>query len=176
MQRVILPALAAIAVFGCADDITAKPLAAYDLTDRDVVNSVLTELSPQQRGPFFTFTMHHLASSKAFCGEVLVDKQGRQPSTIGDAIRMTIAREESLNRRSNIVDPAKLKPVERYYFELRTLQEQREALIDRREDMLMIDPDAKGTSRYEDIEAKIARSSQEIASLRATSPPGADLH
>jgi hypothetical protein len=175
MQRVILSALAAIALYGCTGDVTTKPLSAYDLTDRDIVNSVLSELSPQQRGPFLTYTIHHLASSKAFCGEVLIDKQGRQPSTVGDAIRLTVAREVELARKPDVVDPSKLNPVERYHFELQALQKEREQLIDRREDMLMIDPNVKNTSRHKEIEAKIATSSQEIAALRATAPAGAGV-
>lgn len=175
MQRVILLALAATALHGCSGDITAEPLTAYDLTDRNIVNSVLTELAPQQRGPFLTFTVHHLASSKAFCGEVLIDKQGRQPSTIGDAIRMTIEREEALKRQPEVVDLATLNPVERYHYDLTVLQKEMGSLIDRRENMLMINPDAKTSAKYKDLVAEIDSSAKEIAALRASAPPGAKL-
>ena len=173
MARAILSAFLAIALQGCTGDITAKPLAAYDLTDRDVVNSVLSELSPEQRGPFLTFTIHHLASSKAFCGEVLIDQQGRQPSTIGEAIRLTLVREQALNRKPEVVDLAKLTPVERYHHQLHALQKEVGYLIDRREDMVMVDPGAKGTPDHKKVEAEIAAVSQEIDALRAAAPLGA---
>lgn len=175
MQRVFLLAFAATALHGCSGDITAEPLTSYDLTDRNVVNSVLTKLAPQQRGPFLSFTIHHLASSKAFCGEVLIEKQGRQPSTIGDAIRLTMAREEALKSKPKVVDPATLGPVDRYHYELGVLEKEMGSLIDRREDMLMINPDAEASAQYKDLEARIASSAKEIAALRASAPPGAML-
>lgn len=176
MKRLILTVVAAIAMTGCNRDIGASPLAAYDLTDREVVNSVLRELSPQDRRPFLTFTIHHLATSKAFCGEVLVDKQGRQPSTISDAIRMTITRENDLARRSRPVDIATLGPADRFYHDLAALQKEREQLIDRRETMLMIEPNAKTSDRYRHLEKQIAASSQKLAELRANAPAGARLY
>lgn len=175
MRRAVFLALVTTALHGCSGDITAEPLAAYDLTNRDVVNSVLTELAPQQRGPFLTFTVHHLASSKAFCGEVLIDEQGRQPSTIGDAIRMTIAREEALNRKPATVDPATLSPTDRYHYEMGLLEKQMGGLVDRREDMLMVNPEAKTSAEYKDIEVRIASAARDIAALRASAPPGADV-
>ena len=176
MRRLFLTIVAAIAVSGCNRDIGAASLAAYDLTDREVVNSVLRELSPQERRPFLTFTVHHLATSKAFCGEVLVDKQGQQPVTISDAIRMTIERENALARRNRVVDVAALSPVDRFYHDLATLQKEREQLIDRRENMLMIEPASKNSPRYRDLEKQIAASSQQLAALRAKAPAGVRLY
>lgn len=154
---------------------TEAPLSAYDLSDRDVVNAVLSELAPQQRGPFLTFTIHHLASSKAFCGDVLVDKSGREPITIGEAIRMTVAREAERNRQPEIVDPATLSPVVLYRMRLNELLEEREMLVDRREMLLMIGDAVDRPARIDDLETQIAALAEAIAALRATAPPGAEL-
>lgn len=173
---IVLSAIAAaLALAGCAGDVTEAPLSAYDLSDRNVVNAVMRELTPQQRGPFLTYTIHHLATSKAFCGDVLVDRNGREPATIGEAIRMTVAREAERNRQPEIVDPATLSPVVRYRMRLNELLDEREMLIDRREMLLMIGDGASRPERIAELETQIAASTEAIAALRTTAPPGADL-
>lgn len=174
MQRTILTLVtAACALAGCGSDITQTPLTAYDLADRAVVAHVLSELPAQQRGAFATYTIHHLASSTAFCGEVLVDERGRLPVTIGDAIRLTIAREEENNRKPVVADPATLSPLVQHRMALREQLKKREQLVDKRELLLMTgDGDAGQAARLKELEAELASSAEAIAELRAAAPIG----
>ena len=159
---------------GCARNIADVPLEAYDLADREVVAEVLSELPKQQRGAFATFTVHHLATSKAFCGDVLVDSKGREPVTVGDAIRLTIAREEERNRKPPIIDPATLSPIVRHRLALNDELKARESLVDRREMLLMTgDGTAQEAGRLAELEKEITASAQRLAALRASAPPGA---
>lgn len=174
MQRTILSLLAvSLATGGCAGDVRQTPLAAYDLADRAVIAALLEELPAHQRGPFATYTIHHLATSKAFCGDALVDARGQLPVTIGDAIRLTVAREAERNRKPAAVDPATLSPVVRHRMALNDLLDQRETLVDKRELLLMTGDGDKGQAeRLAQLEAELASSAAAIDRLRAAAPPG----
>ena len=175
MRRTILAAvIVMLALTGCGRDVRTASLTAYDLANRDVVNGILGELSPQERGPFLTYTIHHLATSKAFCGDVLVNKNGREPATIGEAIRLTIAREEELSRTPEVIDPATLNPVVRYRLKLGELESERGLLIDDREALLMTQEDALDGAEYKELQVQIVALTEEIAAFRQTAPAGAE--
>ncbi|WP_228243763.1 hypothetical protein [Porphyrobacter sp. GA68] len=172
MQRVVLVVASCSLLLGaCGRDIAAEPLAAFDLTQPAVVESVLAELPPESRGAFATFTIHHLASSTAFCGDVLVNEAGREPATIGEAIRLTIAREADLRRDEQAVDLAALSPAERREYRLAQLLEAHEHLVDRRENAIMLNGDAvRQEEAFRHLEQEIARSRADIAAMRAATP------
>ena len=115
--------LAGLSLAGCAGDPGAQLLSDIDFSDNTAVAELLAELPAAERSHLQSYMIHHLASSKAFCGEALVDETGRQPLTIGEAIRLTIARDLEIARE-------RLPLAEQGYSELAIKQIEHDELAD----------------------------------------------
>lgn len=98
-MRVLLLAFSALALSACSADVRERSLADVDLGNMEVVQALGTELSQDERAALATYVVAHWPRSAAFCGEVLVDENGQQPTTIGEAIVMTKWREKERERR-----------------------------------------------------------------------------
>lgn len=169
----ILAAAASLALTACAADVREEPLATFDLSQPAVIEAVLARLPAESRGAFATYTIHHLASSSAFCGDVLIDERGQEPVTVGEAIRLTIAREAELAEEPEVIDPATLNPVDRHRYELAQAVEAHGYLIDERENALMIEGEgARGEEAFIQMEEEIATSTKRIAAIRKAAPAG----
>lgn len=83
----------------CGSDIREMPLDTVDLSDRQLVADFSAGLPAQDRAALATYIIAHWPASPNFCGEVLIDEEGRQPTTIGEAISMTKVREEQRQAR-----------------------------------------------------------------------------
>ncbi|TCD05328.1 hypothetical protein EYB45_07570 [Erythrobacteraceae bacterium CFH 75059] len=161
--------LVAIAAAGCAPEARTRALADLNLSDPRVVEDVLSDLPADDRGAFSTFVVHHLATSKAFCGEVLLDEQGRQPTTVGEAIRLTRLREERLNAVPEVVNPDRLDPDARHQYELAALLEAHRRLVDSRETLMMVSGE-KARDRVAQLDREIAVAAERLEQARAAGP------
>lgn len=133
-KRLAVCALSLGMLAGCGNgaiDPASALLAHYDFTDNSTAARVIAALPETDRPAFRTYLVHHYALSKAFCGEVLVDKEGRQAVTIADAVTMTRIREASLERARRPVDLASLPPQVRKAMQIDKLVERRDLLADR---------------------------------------------
>lgn len=156
---------------GCGRNVVDTSLAEYDLNDAAGVSEILARLPKEHRGAFATFTVHHLASSKAFCGDLLVDENGREPRTVGEAIRLTRLRDAERNRRPAAIDPASLSPEVRRRMAVNEELRLREALVDQREMLLMTgDSTPAETARLRELDKELAASAKRLAALRGTTP------
>lgn len=87
-----VPALLALAIAACAPDPLDRSLADVDLADMETVQVIARGLSAEDRGAFSTYVALHAPTGPGFCGVRLVDDEGRDPQTVGEAIALTRAR------------------------------------------------------------------------------------
>ncbi len=155
--------LAIAALVGCTDDVRGKSLADYDLSDSAVTVPLIENLDEADRAPFRQFLLHHMATSKGFCGEPLFDEDGAAPVTIGDAIRLTRVREERMAMQGRSFDMASLTPRARRTIELDQLQRRRGELNDLIANARM----AGETATIADNQRRVAQLTQQIDRLTA---------
>lgn len=93
-----MPLLLAIGLGACAPDPLAMTLAEIDFTDMEEVQEIRQDLRAEDRPVFSTFIVKHVATSSSFCGETLVTEDGKLPQTLGEALALTVLREEREGR------------------------------------------------------------------------------
>ncbi|WP_176266225.1 hypothetical protein [Qipengyuania atrilutea] len=147
-------------------------LDAYDLSDMAVVNRLAIDLTAEEAGALKTYAIHHLATSAAFCGDVLVDKSGRTPETIGEAIDFTLEREARLAAERKGRDLSQFSPVARYRIALDKLIDARDTAINDREELLIAQEMGllNATHNTVELDKLITRLEAQIAELRANPP------
>lgn len=155
----------------CSPDVRSLALAEVNLADMDVVQEIRSNLPPEDRSAFGTYVIRHAVTSPSFCGEVLVDRHGRQPQTIGEAIALTVMREEE-ERQERLAAKRPLTAAETVRREREFLIFQKEALIGRRTYLdSMHGPAAQQLSEWAEIEVKLADYDARLAALQP-SPQG----
>jgi hypothetical protein len=77
----------------CAQDVRDQPIAGLALNDMRVLEELGQTLTREERAALATYSIAHWPDAPGYCGEVLANKQGQTPQTIGEAITMTQARE-----------------------------------------------------------------------------------
>lgn len=127
----VAPFLPMLLLAACAPDARDIALADVDLGNMEVVREIRRQLPAEDRPVFGTYVVRHAVSSPSFCGEVLVDSGGREPRTIGEAIALTVMREEEL-RRERLAAKRPPTAAEALRREREGLIAQKEALIGRR--------------------------------------------
>jgi hypothetical protein len=161
--RSCLAALAlALAACGAnpAADVSEDLLSRYDLTDQLVAAEVLAGLPKPDRALFQTYLLHHYALSEAYCGDALLDSEGREPRTVGDAIALTRIREAQLAAAQEATPPASLAAARAS--EIEGLIERRSLLFDQLavEDMLAYENTAERkrtlSAQIDDVDAALA--------------------
>lgn len=83
----------------CGQNVKERPIDEVNLGDMAILQELGEDLTDDERAALATYVVAHWSGSSAFCGEVLVDQSGQPPETIGDAITMTLYREEERERR-----------------------------------------------------------------------------
>jgi len=165
-MRAIPLLIACVGLSACGDaprDVRGEALAAYDLADSAVIVDLIAALDESDRPAFRQYLLHHLATSRAFCGEALFDERGEAPATIGDAIRLTRVREERLARDGLPYDLASLPPEAQRRFQLQRLSDQRGELKD-----LVATAEMAGLStNVAEHKRQIAQLNRQIERLRA---------
>lgn len=149
-------------LWACSTDVRSTRLADVDLSDMAVVQSLGQRLAADQRAAFSNYVWQHRISSAGFCGNPLVDHQGRDPLTIGEAIDLTIARDrEEAQRIAN-------KPQWAYRWE--ELTRERDRLMDRQGLMLaQHGPGAQERPEWRTLQDDLARNGEAMAQARPSS-------
>lgn len=93
MRRTVISFALALGLASCATPGLDTPLAGLDLNDGRTLARLQRGLSPQDSGALAIYALRHWPGSRAFCGEAVVDQSGRLPQTVGEAVRLTKARE-----------------------------------------------------------------------------------
>jgi len=123
-----LPILMVWALAACSPDPRTLALADIDFTDMGAVQEIRHSLPAEDRPVFSTFIVKHVATSSTFCGETLVNKDGKEPRTLGEALVLTVLREEK-ERRERLAAERPLPASEVARREVETLTSRRELLI-----------------------------------------------
>lgn len=171
----VSPILPMLLLAACSQDPRAIELADVNLADMDVVQDIRGRLAPEDRSVFGTYVIRHAATSPSFCGEVLVDRDGRMPRTIGEAIDLTVLREER-DRRERLAAKRPPTAAEALRRQRDSLILGKEALIGRRTFLDMRHgPAAKELPEWAEIEARMADYDAQLAALepklqRASTP------
>lgn len=156
----------------CSQDVRSLELADVDFSDMKVVQQIRQDLPPEDRAVFSTFVVRHVATSSSFCGETLVDSNGREPLTLGEALALTVLRDER-DRRERLAAERPLSAVETARRQHEGLIQQREALIARQTHLLATQgPAAKQSPEWESTAKQMA----EIESRLGAAQAGAAAH
>ena len=165
--------VAALLLSACnGDEVRMAALDAYDLSDMAVVNRLAIDLTAEEAGALKTYAIHHIATSAAFCGDVLVDETGREPATIGEAIDFTIKREARLAAERRGPDLSEFSPIARHRIALDKLIEERDSAIGDKEELLMAQDLGYIDDTYDTaaFNRQIERLNAQIAELSANPP------
>lgn len=162
-----LPIVLACVLAACSRDVRSLELADVDLSDMKVVQEIRHDLPPEDQPVFSTFVIKHVATSSSFCGETLVDSSGREPRTIGEALALTVLREER-DRRERLAAERPLSATEQARRERDSLVGQREALLARRTFLLSTrGPAAEQLPEWESIAARMAEIDSRLGAPRS---------
>jgi hypothetical protein len=157
----------------CSPDVRSLELADVDLSDMGVVQEIRQNLPPEDRPVFSTYIVRHLATSSSFCGETLVDRNGREPRTIGEALVLTVMREER-DRRERLAAKRPLSAPELARRERDLLIGQREALLARQTYLFSTQgPGVQQLPEWDAITAQIAEIDGKLKARASAPAPGA---
>ena len=150
---------AAVALWSCGQapvqNILDQQLSAYDFTDSLVAAKIISQLPEADRDEFQDWLLHHYALADGFCGDVLVDENGVEARTIGEAIALTRVRAFQLASAKRGDDLDRLHPQERRARQIDDLVERRLFLLDQLSIELMM-PEPNTEVRQKNMRAQIA--------------------
>ena len=129
-MRAHLALIALLAACGSAQNVRQIPIANLDLSNMKVVTDIQSQLPTAQRPALATYALLHWPGSKAFCGHRLSDKSGHEPSTVGEAIDLTLLREAQNAARPDTLLP---EPERNLVHALERLESQRDSLVVQRD-------------------------------------------
>ena len=162
----IVAAMLALLLAACSADVRSLRLADVDLADMDVVQDIRGELPPEDGALFSTYVVKHVATSRFFCGEALVDKNGKEPGTIGEAIALTALREDDL-RRERLAAERPLTTAESLRRERVRLEGTKEALIARQTHLYSIHgPAAQQLPEWDSINDEMEEADAQLQALK----------
>lgn len=166
-MKAVWAVLLAVPLAACAQDVREVRLADVDLSDMDVVQEIREDLPAEDRATFGTYVVQHVATSSSFCGEVLVDENGKEPGTIGEAIALTELRAEKL-RRERLAAERPPTAVELLRRKEESLIGAREALIARQSYLQMMHgAAARQQPEWEAIGEKMAEYDAQLQALKS---------
>lgn len=146
----------------CSRDVRTLELANVDFSDMDVVQGIRQNLPPEDRPVFSTYVVRHVATSSSFCGETLVDRNGKEPRTIGEALALTLLREER-DRRERLAAERPLSATEAARRDRETLIGRKEALLARKTFLYSNNgPGALQLPEWESIDEQIAELDRQL--------------
>lgn len=116
----------------CATSPLDTPLTGLDLGDPETLARLQRGLEPTSSGALAIYALRHWPGSRSFCGERLTDPNGNPPSTVGEAISQTIARDRA-EAAAAAARARPLSPADRLMSERAELIDQRDALLARRD-------------------------------------------
>ena len=166
MRPVIISIALALAVAGCASSTLDTPLGGLDLNDSRTVARLQSGLSSQDRGALAVYALRHWPGSRAFCGEAIVDNSGRLPQTIGEAIRLTKAREQA--DETAALERARPRSEGEKLLEQRDLEiSQRDALLARQQVAMVMAKNKRARAEIDSIAQDLTRVEKRIDEINA---------
>jgi hypothetical protein len=151
----------------CKQDVREVRLAGVDLSDLAGVQKLGRALDAAERTALVTYAMIHAPGAAGFCGQKLVDRRGKDPQTIGEAIKLTLAREAQI-RDAQISSQAEMTPIELAAQEWDRIVDQRELIIHRRNVLTMEHGDAASRlPEWSELEVKMKGYDQRMEGLWA---------
>lgn len=88
-----LPLLLVLVLAACVADPRDRALTGLDLGDMALVQELGHGLTPADRAAFSTYVVLHVPTGRGFCGAPLLNREGNEPATVGEAIALTLERE-----------------------------------------------------------------------------------
>jgi hypothetical protein len=171
MTRPVVLIAMLLVLVSCASDPKSIPLGDVDLSDMSTVQEIRSRLDAKEGVAFANYVVKHISTSSSFCGNLLLGPKGKPPSTIGEAIEFTLAKDAEDRRASQMA--IKLKP----YWELEQkknqLANQRDLLVDM-QGILRAEHGAGAVrlSRWRSIETSLAEVNRRLAELKTKSNAG----
>jgi ABC-type multidrug transport system ATPase subunit len=138
----------------CTTSRLDTPLAGLDLNDRATLARLQRDLAPEDRGALALYALLHWPGSAAFCGEPLLDSQGRLPQTIGEALRLTKAR-QAADAAAAVQRARPLSQGEKRLAEQEYEINRRDALLARQQVAMMQADSPESRAELRDIEAEL---------------------
>ena len=162
----VVVAMLALLLASCSADVRSLRLADVDLADMEVVQEIRRGLPPEDRALFSTYVVKHVATSRFFCGEALVNGNGKEPGTIREAIALTALREDEL-RRQRIAAKRPLTAAESLRREHVRLEGTKEALIARQTHLYSIHgPAAQQLPEWDSINDEMEEADAQLQALK----------
>lgn len=155
MRQALLSLAFGLCVASCATTTVDIPLAGLDLNDSATIARLQRGLSREDSGALAVFALRHWPASRAFCGEPVVDSSGRLPTTVGEAIALTKAREQA-DAAAALARAQPASPGERLLEERDREISQRDALLARQQVAQAKDISGQARTELEDIEQELA--------------------
>ena len=156
----------ALVLAGCTEDVRDLRLEAVDLSDMTAVHELARQLSPTDKAALITYAAIHAPSSPGFCGKTFVGRSGKAPSTIGEAIELTLDLQADI--RTARVDAERAKtPAQLAAEQWDDLIVQRELLISRQSVLLSEHGAAARQLReWRSLEARMTEYDEKLAALK----------
>jgi hypothetical protein len=86
----LLPLLCA----ACQTNVRDTKLSEINFADMALVQAISRELTTRERAALATYVVRHRAASGSFCGRRLLSPSGQEPTTLGEAIKLTLIRQD----------------------------------------------------------------------------------
>jgi hypothetical protein len=164
MPRVTLILL--LLLSACATEVRSKRIADVDLADMEVVRALGQEMTETDRAAFNTFVVKHVATSARFCGRTLLRPDGREPTTIGEAIDLTRARETEI-RKALLAAQAPKTPRQLLEERWKRLTSERDLMIDHQTWLTAEHgPAAKQLPEWKSLQVGLAENGRQMMKIR----------
>lgn len=92
--------LFAALLVGCAPDAKKMALADIDLGNMQSVQAIRSQLGPHDGAAFASYVIRHHRLSVNFCGQPPINSDGKEPTTVGEAIDLAMLREAAERQAS----------------------------------------------------------------------------
>ena len=151
---------------GCAPEGREIALADVDLRDMHTVEVIRAQLAPGERAAFANYIVLHHAGSAHFCGVPLVAATGKPPSTIGEAVDLSILR-DAANRQA-LIDAQKPKhPKQIAKEEWDRLTSARDVLIDTQSRLRMeFGEKAERQPEWKSLDSRMNQINQKLVAMK----------
>ena len=150
----------------CTEDVRDLRLENVDLSDMAAVRELGRQLNPTDKAALITYAAIHAPSSAGFCGKRLVGRSGKEPSTIGEAIELTLDLQADV-RTARIDAERALAPAQLAAERWDDLIVQRELLISRQSVLLSEHgASARQLREWRSLEVRMTEYDEKLAALK----------
>lgn len=164
MTRAVFLFVALLA--GCAPQARDITLADVDLRNMQIVGAIRAGLEPEERIAFANYIVRHHARSANFCGQPLMAVNGKEPTTIGEAVDLSILRDAA--ERLALIESKKPKhPLQLAKDEWDRLISARDIMIDSQSRLRMEHGDkAVRRPEWKLLESRMAQINEKLVAMK----------